>query len=141
MIMLNNYIVYTDGAYSSSRKQGGTGLVFIKDDKVILKHNAMYKDTTNNRMEIQAVINAFKCIRKPIDSLTIYSDSMYVIGCATMGWKREKNSDLWEIYQKEYDKVSKLCSKIEFIHVKGHNGDKYNEIVDKLAVEASQFNE
>ena len=136
---MNDYIAYTDGAYSSARKQGGVGIIFLKNNELIFKYNKMYKDTTNNRMEIQAVITAFNCIKNPIDSLTIYSDSMYVIGCTTLGWKREKNSDLWEIYQKSFDRLSKLCPKIEFIHVKGHNGDKYNEIVDKLAVEASQL--
>lgn len=132
------YDVYTDGAYSSAKKQGGVGLVCVKDDKVILRYNKMYKDTTNNRMEVQAAITAMLCVKKPIDKLVIHSDSMYLIGCATLGWKRSKNQDLWATYDKVYEQASKLCKSIEFVHVKGHNGDTFNSIADKLAVEATQ---
>ena len=135
---MTQYDVYTDGAYSSSRKQGGVGLVCVKDDKVILRYNKMYKDTTNNRMEVQAAITAFKCVKKPIDKLVIHSDSMYLIGCATLGWKRSKNQDLWKLYDEAYAAASNLCGEIEFIHVKGHNGDTYNSIADQLAVDATQ---
>lgn len=87
--------VYTDGAYSSSRNQGGLGIVFIKDNKVIAKFSKTYKNTTNNRMELMAVIIALQSI-KDENEITIYSDSMYVIGTATQGWKRKKNLDLWK---------------------------------------------
>jgi ribonuclease HI len=63
---------------------------------------------------------------------------MYVIGCATLGWKRKKNINLWNEFDKELERVSKLCSDITFKHVKGHDSNYWNNYVDKLAVEASQ---
>ena len=88
---MSNYKLITDGAYSSKLDQGGLGLVFLKDDKLILRYSKMYKHTTNNQMELGAIITGLKCITKPIDNLTIVSDSMYCIGCATKGWKRSKS--------------------------------------------------
>jgi ribonuclease HI len=133
-----NYECYSDGAYSSSRNQGGIGVVFLRNGKKVFEYSKGYKNTTNNQMEIIAAFIILKAIKKPIDSLTIYTDSMYVIGCAVKGWQRKKNIKLWQKFDTEFQRVSKLCSKIEFIHVKGHNGDKWNSYVDKLAVNASQ---
>lgn len=133
-----NYECYTDGAYSSSRNQGGIGIVFLRNGEKVFEHSKGYKDTTNNRMEILAALLTLKCFKKAVNTITIYTDSMYVIGCATMGWKRKKNTALWEKFDKEYSRVSKLCPNIKFQHVKGHADDKWNNYVDKLAVEASQ---
>lgn len=133
----NNYIAYTDGAYSSTRDQGGIGIIILKDSTPILKYSRMYKRTTNNQMELGAIIVALRLIKNPIDSLTIYTDSQYCIGCATLGWKRKKNVKLWEEFDKQFNRVKQLCPDIRFEHVKGHNGDKYNELCDKLAVNAS----
>ena len=125
--------VYTDGAYSSSRNQGGLGIVFIKDDKVIAKFSKTYKNTTNNRMELMAVIIALQSI-KDENEITIYSDSMYVIGTATQGWKRKKNLDLWE----KYDAVIDSFKTVTFKHVKGHSTNVFNNLCDEMAVAASQ---
>lgn len=133
-----NYECYTDGAYSSSRNQGGIGIVFLKNGEKVLEYAKGFKNTTNNRMEIGAALAVFKCFKKPIDSLTIYTDSMYVIGCATLGWKRKKNVELWQIFDKEFNRISKLCPNIQFKHVKGHAENYWNNYVDKLAVNASQ---
>ena len=135
---MKNYECYTDGAYSSARNQGGIGIVFLRNCEKVFEYSKGFKDTTNNRMEIGAVLAVFKCFKTPVDSITIYTDSMYVIGCATMGWKRKKNTKLWEQFDKEFERVSKLCSNIKFQHVKGHASDKWNNYVDKLAVSASQ---
>lgn len=135
---MNNYVVFTDGAYSSLRDQGGVGIIILKGDKEILRRCYSYTHTTNNQMELGAVVIALRLIVGSIDSLTIYTDSMYVIGCATKGWKRSKNKALWKEYDCQMERVSKLCPKIEFKHVKGHAGNEYNEIVDKMAVRASQ---
>ena len=125
---------YVDGAYSSLRDQGGWAFVVLKNDFKIHSEFFPKKDTTNNRMEIQAVIEACKWAKKySVTELEIVSDSMYVIGTMTMGWKRKKNNDLWEIM----DNVTKDLS-ITWTHVKGHSGDKYNELCDALAVEASK---
>ena len=133
-----NYTLITDGAYSSSRDQGGIGLVFLRDNNKILEYSKAYKKTTNNIMELTAVIAGLSFVKKPIDSLTIISDSMYVIGCAVKGWKRKKNVKLWEEFDKQYSRVQELCPNITFVHTKGHNGDKWNEYCDKLAVSASK---
>lgn len=125
--------VYTDGAYSSSRNQGGLGIVFIKDNKVIAKFSKTYKHTTNNRMELMAVIIALQSI-KDENEITIYSDSMYVIGTATQGWKRKKNLDLWE----KYDAVIDSFKTVTFKHVKGHSTSMFNNLCDEMAVAASQ---
>ena len=125
--------VYTDGAYSSSRNQGGLGIVFIKDNKVIAKFSKTYKNTTNNRMELMAIITALQSI-KDENEITIYSDSMYVIGTATQGWKRKKNLDLWE----KYDAVIDSFKTVTFKHVKGHSTNVFNNLCDEMAVAASQ---
>ena len=138
-----NYTLITDGAYSSSRNQGGIGLVFLKNGEKILEYSRMFKGVTNNIMEVCAVIVGLRMIKNPINSLTIYTDSEYVIGCATKGWKRKKNVELWNLYDKVFTKASQFCSDIKFCWVRGHtsNSDFFSEmnnLADKLAVEASQ---
>lgn len=132
-----NYECFTDGAYSASRDQGGVGIVFIRNNQKVFEYSRGFKNTTNNRMEIGAVLLTLSCFNAKVDSITIYTDSMYVIGCATLGWKRKKNKVLWDQFDKEYQRVSKLCSNITFQHVKGHAENKWNNYVDKLAVSAS----
>lgn len=136
---MKSYQIYTDGAYSSLRDQGGIGIVVLNNNKKILSYFHNYKHTTNNQMELLAIIIALATIKNPIDSLVIYSDSMYCIGCITKNWKRKKNSKLWEKFEEQYSRVSSLCSNIKFQHVKGHNGDTWNTYVDKLANKASQL--
>ena len=136
------YVLITDGAYSSSRDQGGLGFVFIRDGTKVFEYSKTVKNTTNNKMELGAIILGLRAIKGSIDSLVIVSDSMYCVGCATKGWKRKKNQKLWEAFDKEYSRVSSLCSNITWKHVKGHQDDdseltKWNNYVDKLAVRAS----
>ena len=133
-----DYTCYTDGAYSSVRDQGGIGIIFLKNGEEVLRYSNMYKGTSNNQMELGAIIIALRMIKGKIDYITIYTDSQYCIGCATLGWKRKKNKIMWTEFDKQYKRVKQLCPNIQFVHVKGHNGEKYNEIVDKLAVAASQ---
>lgn len=139
-----NYTLITDGAYSSSRDQGGIGLVFLRDNNKILEYSKAYKGVTNNIMELTAVIAGLSFIKKPIDSLTIISDSMYVVGCAVKGWKRKKNVKLWQEFDKQYSRVQELCPNIKFVHVRGHQKDnsyltKWNNYVDRLAVSATNL--
>lgn len=134
---MNDVIIYTDGAYSSARNQGGIGIIILKDDKKIFEYSNMYKNTTNNQMEIGAIIIALRLIKNPIDSLTIYTDSMYCIGCSTLGWQRKKNKQMWEEFDKQYDRVKTLCPNIKFEHVKGHADNKWNNECDRLARNAS----
>jgi len=143
MAFFMKYTLITDGAYSSSRDQGGIGVIFLQGDNVILEYSKGFNNTTNNQMELAAIIIGLRAIKKPIDSLTIVTDSEYCIGCATLGWKRKKNQSLWKVFDYEFKRVHTLCNKIEFKHVKGHQNDdkeftKWNNRADKLAVAASQ---
>lgn len=135
-------IIYTDGACSGNPGVGGWGaiLMYNKHEKKISGGN---KDTTNNQMEIRAVIEALKIIKKPSE-IIINTDSKYVMDGITkwiFGWKKNgwrtadrkavKNSELWQELDIEVSKHS-----IEWRWVKGHSGDKYNDIADELAREA-----
>ena len=134
---MNDYIIYTDGAYSPSRDKGGIGVVIVKDSKIILEYSKGYSNTTNNRMELTAIIIGLSCIKNNIDSLKIISDSQYCIGCITKGWKRKKNQDLWKVFDYIQSQVSdKYCNKISYEWTKGHTVDNiYNNKCDKLAVD------
>lgn len=138
---LNTYTVYTDGAYSLSRDIGGAAFVFTQNDKKIFSYSKRFTKTTNNKMEIIAVLLALKCIKNPIYKLIIVSDSKYVIGQATSNWKRNCNIRLLE--QLDYE-VSRVCSLskegIDWIHVRGHQKDdsihtRWNNFVDYLALQ------
>lgn len=131
--------IYTDGACHGSTKIGGIGVVFVKNNKIIYKFNKQFTDTTNNRMEILAIIYALHAISKPIDIINIYSDSQYAIGCITKNWTRKKNTDLWQLFDKVYSKAKTLCPNIQFNWVKGHDINEFNNAADELAVEASNF--
>ena len=125
--------VYTDGAYSSSRDQGGWSYVVLYKNQLIKKEFGGVKATTNNRMEILAVLNAVELFKNTTQSVNIYTDSMYVVGSLTLNWKRNTNLDLWEKFN-SYD-----LSKFNFLHVKGHNDNKYNEMYNDLAVLGSHL--
>ena len=135
-------IIYTDGACSGNPGKGGWGAVLLYKDhrKEISGGN---KDTTNNRMELTAVIESLKNVKKSIP-LKIYTDSKYVMDGITKwinSWKKNgwrtadkkpvKNSDLWQELDIECQK-----HQISWNWVKGHSGDKYNEIADELARQA-----
>ena len=132
-------IIYTDGACSGNPGAGGWGaiLMFKEHEKKI---SGGSKETTNNQMEIKAVIEALKLIKKP-SAIIINTDSKYVMDGITKwikswkknGWltadrKAVKNSELWQELDNEVSKHS-----IEWRWVKGHSGNKYNNIADELA--------
>jgi ribonuclease HI len=138
-------IVYTDGACSGNPGPGGWGAVLIsgKNRKEI---SGGHPATTNNRMEMQAVIEALKALKKPC-YVKIHSDSALIInafqqnwigGWIRRGWKKAdkkpvENESLW----KEMIEAMKP-HQVEWIKVKGHSGDPLNELVDKLAVVESK---
>lgn len=125
------YTIYTDGAYSKNKNIGGIGFIIIKDDKIIAQFSKAYKNTTNQRMELLACIRSLMCFKNP-SNIILFTDSMYLVGTMTMNWKRNKNLDLWE----KLDNLIK-CHNIKFYHIKGHSDNKFNNYVDKLAVEAT----
>ena len=138
------FTIYTDGStriknQKNTNNIGGFGYVVYNElGEIVDAYSEQVENTTNNRMEMKAVILSLKSIQQKVDSITIVSDSQYVIGCATKGWKRKKNVDLWEEYDKAFEYASQFCSDIKFEWVHGHTGDRYNEMVDILAVKASQ---
>ena len=133
--------IYTDGAASGNPGPGGYG--------VILRSGSHYKElsggfrlTTNNRMELLAVIVGLESIKKPGAQVTIYSDSKYVVDSVEKKWvfgwvkkqfKDKKNKDLWIRFLAVY----KLHD-VKFIWIKGHNAHPENERCDVLAVAAGK---
>ena len=135
-----NVDLYTDGAASGNPGPGGYGAVlrFNGHEK---KLSQGYRRTTNNRMELLAVIVGLKALNKPCN-VTVYSDSKYVCDAVEKKWlfswektyfKKKKNPDLWIEFLKLYRQHS-----VRFVWIKGHAGHEYNEICDQLAVEASK---
>ena len=124
-------VIYTDGSCRPNPGPGGYGFIILDRNTnggPIEWHISGGEDnSTNNRMELTAVIEALKFAYDKKD-IKMYSDSMYVINCAQGKWLRKKNIDLW----REYNYVSN-GKNIEWIWVKAHNGNKYNELVDNLA--------
>lgn len=127
------YLVYCDGAYSSSRNRGGIGFIILKENKEVARYSKMYENTTNQRMEQMAAIVALESISTPSE-VTIVSDSQYVVCTYTKNWKRKANMDLW----KRFDAAINFHTKVNFSWTKGHAEDEYNKICDKLAQEASR---
>ena len=135
--MIAKLEIYTDGAYSPTRDQGGVGLVFIRDGTKIYEWSKSIKNTTNNRCELYAVIKALQSIAKSVNELIIYSDSQYVVCSINKGWQRKKNLDLWKSFDRMFNKAKNHCKSITFEWVKGHADCEWNNLCDKLAVEAS----
>ncbi len=144
--------IYTDGACSGNPGKGGYGIVMEWVGKTILPEGKPYikefsegfRKTTNNRMELLAVIIALEQLKKENLNVLIVSDSKYVIDSVVKGWlfnwvkkgfKDKKNPDLWKRFLKTYGKHN-----IKFQWVKGHSNHPQNERCDRLAVAASQKN-
>ena len=141
--MSNQVHIYTDGACSGNPGKGGYGIVMEWVGKPYQKEfSDGYRKTTNNRMELLAVIVALENLRSDKLTITVFSDSKYVVdaiekkwvfGWEKKGFKNKKNIDLWKRFLKIYRK-----HKVNFRWVKGHNDHVQNERCDVLAVEASQ---
>lgn len=138
---MNDWKIYTDGSYKPSKKSGGIGIVWIKNDEKVLEYSKGFKNTTNNIMELKAIYVALKSIRKPIDSLEIISDSEYAIGCVSNpSWNPKKNVELITKIKNQLKEAQKLVnSPIDFRHTYGHSTDKWNNLADSLAQKASNF--
>ncbi len=132
--------VFTDGACSGNPGAGGWGVI-LRYGEIEKELSGGEENTTNNRMELTAVIEALKALKKECD-ITIYTDSRYVMdgvqewmpNWKLNGWKTTnkkspvKNVELWQILDSLLSK-----HKIKWVWVKGHNGHPENERVDKLA--------
>jgi ribonuclease HI len=123
------YTVYSDGACSGNPGAGGYAAIVVlnaENSEQIVKGGEAH--TTNNRMEIMAVIAGLEIVPMGSDA-QIVTDSQYVAYTMTKNWKRNKNNDLWDVL----DSLVKQ-RRVTWQYVKGHAGHVYNERCDKLAV-------
>lgn len=133
--------IYTDGSAKGNPGNGGYGIV-MSFNNVTKEFHQGYRLTTNNRMELLAIIVALEKMKTNQYPIHIYSDSKYVIDSITKKWvfdwekkkyKGKKNSDLWKRYLKLHRQFD-----LSFHWIKGHDGHKENERCDKLAVLAAE---
>jgi ribonuclease HI len=132
--------IFTDGAARGNPGPGGYGAVLLSG-QFRKELSDGFEMTTNNRMELLAVIVALEALKIENSQVTIYSDSKYVVDAVEKGWiwnwvkirfKGKKNEDLWLRFLKVYQK-----HEVKFVWIKGHDNIPENERCDQLAVEAS----
>ena len=136
----SDIIIYTDGAYKPSIDQGGWAYVVMENNKEIDNDFGGMKNTTNNKMEISGVIYALSWIDMHPEvkgNIKIITDSQYVFGTITKGWKRNKNLDLWNKIDKSLNELK--YRNISFEWTKGHDGNIGNNRADELAVRGSKL--
>ena len=123
---LPHVTLYTDGSTDPNPGRGGYGaiLLFNGESKSL---SGAYQCTTNNRMELLAVIVGLEALVKRC-KVSVYSDSRYVVNTVMRGWMRKKNADLWNRLD-----IAMWNHDVQFYWVKGHAGNKYNELADALA--------
>jgi ribonuclease HI len=136
--------IYTDGSSRGNPGPGGYGVVLtFKEHRKTL--SAGFRRTTNNRMELLAVIVGLEALKETGHEVTVYSDSKYVVDPVEKGWlwdwekknfKEKKNEDLWRRFIYIFRK-----HKVKFIWIRGHNGHPENELCDQMAVAAAMGND
>jgi len=133
--------IYTDGAAKGNPGPGGYGVILKKGEHE-KELSQGYRHTTNNRMELMAVIAGLEAMKKDELNIVVFSDSKYVVDAVEKGWvfgwvkknfKDKKNPDLWLRFLELYKK-----HKVKFKWIKGHNDHPYNERCDRLAVAAAE---
>lgn len=139
-----NYQIYTDGSCRGN-KNGGLGIVWLKDGKKVFEYSKGFKNTTNNQMELLAIGIALRSIKKPINSLEIISDSEYALGCIfNEKWNPKKNKKLISKIKKQLEITQQLVKEpIKYRHIYGHQkvggvDMVWNNKADSLAQFASQ---
>ena len=134
-------LIYTDGASRGNPGPGGFGAVMLYGT-LRKELSEGFRLTTNNRMELLSVIAALEALKKENTTVTIYSDSKYVVDSVEKKWvfgwekknfKQKKNTDLWIRFLNVYRKQN-----VKFVWVKGHASNKENNRCDELAVAAAQ---
>ena len=147
--------VYTDGACSGNPGSGGYAFVILKGEKEILKLSGSQENTTNNYMELKAIVRAIEHVISELGSIPtknkmkvfIHSDSAYCINPVEKGWIKFWESNGWisrtgepiknlELWIKLNSLLKHRKFEFKFVKVKGHSGDRYNEMVDKAAKNA-----
>jgi ribonuclease HI len=136
--------IYTDGACSGNPGKGGYGVVMLYNGHR-REISAGYRLTTNNRMELLAVITGLEALKEPCE-VTLYSDSKYVVDAVTKGWAKKWKSNNWIKSDKKKAQNPDLWGRlldllgvhsVKFVWVKGHADNKENERCDKLATTAA----
>lgn len=134
-------IIYTDGSSRGNPGPGGYGVVLMSGG-YRKELSAGFRRTTNNRMELLAVITGLEALKRPGNDVTVYSDSQYVVNAVSKGWvfgwekrdfREKKNPDLWRRFLKVYRRHN-----VRFVWVKGHADIPENERCDRLAVAAAE---
>jgi ribonuclease HI len=128
--------LYTDGSGNYVDGSGGWAWVAVDAFGGCETDSGGVMDTTNNRMELLGVINGLWAIALSHSgsNILVLSDSQYVVlGCQDPTRARRKNKDLWADMDKVVAAIEKYGGYIEFEHVRGHQGDRYNELADELA--------
>ena len=132
--------LYTDGSSRGNPGPGGYGVV-LRSGKHYKELSGGEPRTTNNRMELMAVIVGLEALLKPNSEVTVYSDSSYVVNAVSKGWlfdwerkqfDKKANPDLWQRFLQVYRR-----HRVRFVWIKGHAGHPENERCDQLAVEAA----
>ena len=147
------YEIYCDGAVSGNGKDnapGGWAYVILKDGRLVSQNSGAEIGTTNQRMELTAALRACEEIEamNGFATVKLYSDSAYFIRCFKENWWKNWRANGWKNSKKEPVANQDLWEKLifffmkapgyDFIKVKGHAGNQYNEMVDKLAVAAKE---
>ena len=142
--MGNKITIFTDGAARGNPGPGGYGVV-LQTDRHKKELSEGYKMTTNNRMELLAVIVGLEALKFKGSEVVIYTDSKYIADAVNKGWllewerkafRKKKNSDLWKRFLKVYRQHD-----VTIRWVEGHSGIQGNERCDRLAVAASEKSE
>ena len=132
---------YTDGACSGNPGPGGWAAVLLYNEHK-KEISGREESTTNNRMELTAAIKALEALTEPC-RVTLYSDSSYLVNGMTKGWAESWQKNGWRKSDKKpalnpdlWERLLELCQihKVEFVWIRGHDGDEYNERCDRLAV-------
>ncbi len=147
VILLKEVEIYTDGACKGNPGPGGWGAV-LRYKGVEKEISGGERQTTNNRMELTAVISALELLKEGC-KVTLYTDSQYVCNAVNLGWAKKWKANGWMRNKKEkalnpelWERLLALCEKheVSFNWVKGHAGHPENERCDRLAVaEAEKF--
>jgi len=132
-------VIYTDGSCLNNPGRGGYGVIIKRlNDEIVLSGGE--PNTTNNRMEMKAILEAVKWCNENVhdESVSLYSDSSYVLNSIQEGWKRKANVDIWAEIDKALAEMNKRGITIKWNWVKGHAGNELNERVDRIAVKESE---
>jgi ribonuclease HI len=133
--------LFTDGSSRGNPGPGGFGVV-LRYKQFVKEISQGFRKTTNNRMELLAVIVGLEAIKQKEMHVTVYSDSKYVVDAVekkwVFGWQKKgfvgkANPDLWQRFLKIYDPL-----KVKFVWIKGHAGHPENERCDELAVQSAE---